>query len=144
MNADKYEGTVFKMIFHSSGLNQGNDLYQLDERLTLTFPTLPPPLLNLLWIHVKRLCYPNIWIGSRPTTAKGKKPIVALGRFRGIDPLKELLNVGLLKNIGEKRGRGWVLVDINVGYIEVSRCRLIILHSLFEPEVNLRETEDDW
>lgn len=96
---------------------------------------------------MKRPPHPNIWIGSRPITAKGKEPIVALGGFRGIDPLKELLNVGLMKKIGdrfEKGGRGWVLVDINVGYIEVPCCKLIITHSLFEPEVNLRETKDDW
>lgn len=107
-------------------------------RWTLTLPTLPPPLLNLLWIHMKRPPYPNIWIGSRPVTAKDREPIVTLGRFRRMDPSKELLNVGLLENIGEKGGGG-----INVGWIEVSCCKLVIPHSLFEPEVNLRETEDD-
>ena len=57
-----------------------------------------------------------------------------------MDPLKELLNLEMLENIGEKKGWG-----INVvGSIEVSCCcKLIIPHSLFEPEVNLRETQDD-
>lgn len=56
-----------------------------------------------------------------------------------MDPLKELLNLEMLENIGEKWGWG----IINVGCIEVSCCKLIIPHSLLEPEVNLRETEDD-
>lgn len=88
--------------------------------------------------------YPNIRIGSRPITAKGKESIVALARFRGIHPLEELLNVVLLKNIGaefENGAGGWVHVDINVGYIEVFCRKLTISHTFFEPEVNLRKTE---
>lgn len=88
---------------------------------------------------MKRPFYPNIWIGSRPVTAKGREPIVAFGRFGGMDPLKQFLNGRLLEDIGEKGGG-----VINIGCIEVSCCKLIIPHSLSEPEVNLRETEDDW
>lgn len=61
-----------------------------------------------------------------------------------MDPLEELLNVVLFKNIGdefEKGGGDWVPVDINVGYIEVSCRKLIISHTFFEPEVDLRKTE---
>lgn len=58
-----------------------------------------------------------------------------------MDPLKELLNLNgvLSENIGEKGGG-----VISIGCIVVSCCKLIMPHSLFEPEVNLRETEDDW
>lgn len=39
VNADKYEIIVFKMISHSSGLNQGNVLYQTGKIDTYTFHT---------------------------------------------------------------------------------------------------------